>query len=91
MTLVAYDACHPAGAAPGVAVGLGGLFPATSGADVVDGARGAGVLLAAALLLAYFFGTVRYVKTMIRERGRRGYVVASVGYHALITAVALVL
>ncbi len=33
------------------------------------------------VLVAYFLGTVLYVKTMIRERGRRGYVVASVGYH----------
>jgi hypothetical protein len=33
------------------------------------------------VLVAYFLGTVLYVKTMIRERGRRGYVVASVTYH----------
>jgi hypothetical protein len=40
------------------------------------------------VLVAYFLGTVLYVKTMIRERGRRGYVVASVGYHLLGTAAA---
>lgn len=36
---------------------------------------------AAAVLFAYFFGTVLYVKTMIRERGSRAYLLASVGYH----------
>jgi hypothetical protein len=40
------------------------------------------------VLLAYFLGTVLYVKTMIRERGRRGYVVASVGYHLAGTVLA---
>lgn len=30
---------------------------------------------------AYFFGTVLYVKTMIRERGQRQWLLASVGYH----------
>jgi hypothetical protein len=38
------------------------------------------------VLLTYFLGTVLYVKTMIRERGRAGYVAASVGFH--LTAVA---
>jgi hypothetical protein len=33
------------------------------------------------VIVAYFLGTVLYVKTMIRERGRRSYVLASVGYH----------
>ncbi|MFO8076742.1 MAG: hypothetical protein R6T85_11565 [Egibacteraceae bacterium] len=46
---------------------------------------------AAAVLLAYFLGTVLYVKTMIRERGRRGYVIASVAYHAAGTLGASVL
>jgi hypothetical protein len=41
----------------------------------------AGLWVVFGVLVAYFFGTVLYVKTMIRERGRRGYVVASVGYH----------
>ena len=35
---------------------------------------------------AYLFGTALYVKTIIRERGVRGYVWASVGYHAAVTA-----
>lgn len=46
------------------------------------------VWLVAALLLAYLFGTVLYVKTMIRERGVRSYVVASVAYHAAVTGAA---
>ncbi|MGA4779182.1 YwiC-like family protein [Cellulosimicrobium sp. AB352] len=46
------------------------------------------VWLVAALLLAYLFGTVLYVKTMIRERGVRSYVVASVAYHAAVTLAA---
>lgn len=37
-----------------------------------------------AVLFAYFVGTALYVKTMIRERGRRGWVLASVGYHAAV-------
>jgi hypothetical protein len=43
------------------------------------------------VLVAYFLGTVLYVKTMIRERGRRRYVAASVSYHLLGTAVAAML
>lgn len=41
------------------------------------------------LQLAYFFGTVVYVKTMIRERGDRRWFAASVAYHAAMTAVLL--
>ena len=33
------------------------------------------------LVFAYFFGTVLYVKTNIRERGRPEWMVASVAYH----------
>jgi len=36
------------------------------------------VWVAFGVLVAYFLGTVLYVKTMIRERGRPGYVHASV-------------
>lgn len=38
----------------------------------------------AAVLVAYFAGTVLYVKTMIRERGSRSMYVASVGYHVAV-------
>ena len=47
-----------------------------------------------ALTFLYFVGTALYVKTMIRERGRRSWAVGSIGYHAVVTvalaAVALV-
>lgn len=39
----------------------------------------------------YFFGTVLYVKTIIRERGSLGWVLASVGWHLLCVAGALAL
>ncbi|SMO69844.1 YwiC-like family protein [Propioniciclava tarda] len=45
----------------------------------------------AALVFAYFFGTVLYVKTNIRERGSRAFYAASVGWHALVAAGAGVL
>lgn len=40
-----------------------------------------------ALVFAYLFGTVLHVKTMIRERGHLGWLGASVGWHAAVTAV----
>lgn len=40
-------------------------------------------------LFGYFFGTGLYVKTVIRERSNRAYHRASVGYHALVTLLAL--
>ncbi|WP_238010452.1 YwiC-like family protein [Dactylosporangium sp. AC04546] len=43
------------------------------------------------VVLAYFTGTVLYVKTMIRERGSRGYRIASVACHVLALAGAVVL
>jgi len=41
---------------------------------------------AAAIVFAYFFGTVLYVKTMIRERNSRTYLRASIGYHCALVA-----
>lgn len=46
------------------------------------GVRPGAVLGPFVVALLYFTGTVLYVKTMIRERGERGYLVASIGYHA---------
>lgn len=40
------------------------------------------------ILLAYFLGTVLYVKTMIRERGQVRWVTASVAFHATCTLIA---
>jgi hypothetical protein len=39
-------------------------------------------------VLAYFTGSLLYVKTMIRNRGERAYRWGSVGYHAAVAAVA---
>ncbi len=44
-------------------------------------------LVHTALVFGYLFGTVLHVKSMIRERGRVGWVAASVGWHLAITAV----
>lgn len=43
----------------------------------------------ALVLFGYFFGTVLYVKTMIRERGRPEWLAASLGWHAALTVAAL--
>jgi hypothetical protein len=49
--------------------------------DAGGGEEWATLWMTTGWLLAYFLGTVLYVKTMIRERGRRPYLLASVGYH----------
>lgn len=48
-------------------------------------------LLLTGALFAYFFGTVLYVKTNIRERGSRAFLIASVGWHATATVAAAAL
>jgi hypothetical protein len=58
-----------------VAAGLGPHPPTT-----------ALVWTTAAVMFAYFFGTVVYVKTMIRERGRRAVLVTSITYHVVVAA-----
>ena len=45
-------------------------------------------LLLAGAMFAYFFGTVLYVKTNIRERGSRPFLIASIGWHAGATVAA---
>lgn len=45
--------------------------------------------LLAVVLVAYFAGTVLYVKTMIRERGNPQMYRASVGYHAAVAGLAM--
>ncbi|CAL8968640.1 hypothetical protein CELL_00309 [Cellulomonas sp. T2.31MG-18] len=82
-----------------VAAGLGSRAPAEAarsavawGRSLVDGSGVAPghVVLAAVVLLAYFWGTVLYVKTMIRERGRRDVLAWSIGYHVTIAAAGFV-
>jgi YwiC-like protein len=54
----------------------------------VAGVAPARVAVIAALCLAYFLGTVLYVKAMIRERGNPAYRRWSIGYHAAVFPVA---
>ena len=49
----------------------------------------AATLVAVAACFGYFAGTVLYVKTMIRERGKPAWLAASVGFHAAATVVCL--
>ncbi len=49
--------------------------------DAGGGSEWTSLWVAFSVLTAYFLGTVLYVKTMIRERGRAGYLRASVAYH----------
>ena len=58
--------------------------------DAGAGENWAALWAATALSGAYFFGTVLYVKTIIRERGSRGYLVASIGYHMFLVALPLI-
>ena len=57
--------------------------------DAGDGSDWTRAWLLTATMAAYYVGTLLYVKTMIRERGRRAYVVASVAFHALATVALL--
>ena len=47
--------------------------------------------VATVILSLYFVGTIPYVKTLIRERGDVLWIRLSVGYHALVLVVAVVL
>lgn len=49
------------------------------------------VWLVTLVITAYFIGTIFYVKTCIRERRSTGYLVVSIGYHAVWVAVVIVL
>lgn len=54
----------------------------------IAGARPATVLGVFALCLAYFLGTVCYVKTIIRKRGNPTHLRLSIDYHVLALAAA---
>ncbi|MGN8244659.1 YwiC-like family protein [Cellulomonas soli] len=86
MTVVAAGLGHDAdpGAATLLADGTGvaRLVP--------PGAADPQVWLATGLLTAYFLGTVPYVKTLIRERGKRTVLAVSIGYHAALAVAAAV-
>jgi len=58
------------------------------GTGIGWGAFSAGVVqprewLVAGVFAGYFWGTIWYVKTMIRERGKTGWYAASVAYHVV--------
>jgi hypothetical protein len=94
MTAVAYDA--GTGGVGGLwgtgwLAGTGWLGSAVAGP--LPGASPDGSLsgwawtwLVTSLVAAYFLGTVPYVKTNIRERGNRAYLLGSIGYHVAVTA-----
>lgn len=85
MTAVAYDAPLGWGTPVTATAGLPGASP--------DGQlQGwAWTWLVTGLLTAYFWGTAPYVKTLIRERGQRRYLVGSVAYHVGLAVVVAVL
>lgn len=69
-----------------VAYGLGTRGTADGG--LAPGASSGEAWVLAAVLLAYFFGTVLYVKTMIRERGNPAVRRASLAYHGAVAVAA---
>lgn len=88
MAVVAYGLGTRAGAGDGVLLGGAGGGLATGPGGVLPGAASASAWAIAAVLLAYFFGTVLYVKTMIRERANRRMYLASVSHHVVVALVA---
>lgn len=54
--------------------------------DAGSAANWPGIWLVTFILFAYFVGTAWYVKTIIRERGSRAYLIASVGHHLVAAA-----
>lgn len=67
------------------------VVPVAAGFSITDGAPlGHAAWRAFWVCLLYFGGTVPYVKTMIRERGDRGYRLASAGYHGAAVVLATV-
>ncbi len=69
------------------------MVPIARYRDVLDALRpDAGLTwVVTALVFAYFFGTVLYVKTNIRERGRPEWLVASITYHGVVAIIAVAL
>lgn len=64
-----------------------GLVPFVQG--VQTDARFGRAAAATATLTGYFMGTIFYVKTMIRERGEKGFLAYSTSFHALLTVLAV--
>lgn len=73
-------------------VAAASLVPLVLGSDGVRPWTVAPELVAVAVIcFGYFFGTVLYVKTIIRERGSLGWVLASVSWHLACLLAALLL
>lgn len=79
---------------------IGGLLTVVAAALMVPVARylypqpfddWPAVAATASLIGGYFFGTVLFVKTNIRERGSRAYLIASVTYHVVLLLASTVL
>ena len=60
------------------------LTPTVTWSDFAHGVAWPTAWLATAVLAGYFWGTIPYVKTMIRERRKPGWYAASVAYHAVL-------
>lgn len=63
-------------------MGVTAAFPAPLSALAADSAP---VWRSSGLAFAYFFGTVPYVKTLIRHRGHVDWVIGSLAYHGAVT------
>ncbi|WP_448073784.1 YwiC-like family protein [Georgenia yuyongxinii] len=95
MTAVAYDAgTGGAGGLWGTGWPAGTGWLGTDAVAVLPGSSPDGSVtgwawawLVTALVTAYFLGTIGYVKTNIRERGNRRFLLGSVGYHVLVAVV----
>jgi hypothetical protein len=76
---------------------VGGLASVVQGclivplAAVVAGVPAPDVAAPGVVVLAYFTGSLLYVKTMIRNHGEQAYLVASVSFHAVVAAAVTVL
>lgn len=67
----------------GLSTAIGSCLMAVVAYDAGGGTDWARIWTIAAVLAAYFGGTVVYVKTMIRERGSRAHYLLSLAWHAL--------
>ncbi|HPF82346.1 YwiC-like family protein [Nostocoides australiense] len=74
----------------GLATATGSCLMAVVAYDAGGGTDWSRIWIIAAVLAAYFGGTVVYVKTMIRERDSRAHYLLSVTWHALSTLAMLV-
>jgi len=73
-----------------VAATMGELGTGPGWAGFAAGAFALSAWLVGLIFAVYFWGTIFYVKTMIRERGKPEWYVASVAYHTLAGVAAIV-